>query len=439
MSTSNSITSPYETLAAKLVFEQYAAEHGVKILHYHCENGCFHENAFQQACHNARQQLTFCGVNAHFQNSIAKQAIRDLLESAWKQLLHARTRWPEAVHFAFWPYALKNAAYLHNNLAVLEDGTSRLELFSSIQVGSNLKHVHTFGCPVFELQNVLASGSQLPRWSPHPHLALNLGPSPMHARNVYLVLNLVTGCISPQYHYCFDNFFEMMRHGAPDVSGTICWKQLANLDHAKTALSEVSVPNQHSVMYLEMPSVKEPHTMSNPVYDPNTFDTTSDNSSLSEALRVSENNHTSQQNQSSHTPNEMMPVEPTVTAGTSQCGRVRTMSRRMAESMSQWDFNGNQGMHYMVSQATTGNTDEDLFHDACVQLQERMRNPIAFHTEMMGDIMYLQQALKQPNAKESVQAVIKEVNGHVDSNNWTLQKQSNIPEDFQIVPSVWSL
>jgi hypothetical protein len=96
-------------------------------------------------------------------------------------------------------------------------------------------------------------------------------------------------------------------------------------------------------------------------------------------------------------------------------------------------------MHYMASQATTGDTDEDLFHDAHLQLQERMRNPIAFHAEMMGDIMYLHQALKQPNAKKFVQAVIKEVNGHVDSNNWTLQKQSDVPEDVQIVPSVWSL
>jgi hypothetical protein len=53
----------------------------------------------------------------------------------------------------------------------------------------------------------------------------------------------------------------------------------------------------------------------------------------------------------------------------------------------------------MASQATTGDTDEDLFHDAHLQLQEHVRNPIAFHTEMMGDIMYLQQALKQPDAR----------------------------------------
>jgi hypothetical protein len=126
-----------KTLAVKLAFEQYAAEHGVMILHYHCNNGCFHNNAFQQACYDASQQLTFCGVNAHSQNGIAKQAIRDLSENACKHLLHARTRWPEAVHFALWPFALCNAAYLHNNLPVLEDGTSRLELFSSIRVSSN--------------------------------------------------------------------------------------------------------------------------------------------------------------------------------------------------------------------------------------------------------------------------------------------------------------
>ena len=45
---------------------------------------------------------------------------------------------------------------------VLEDGTSRLEVFSSIWVGCNMKHVHTFACPVFVLQNALASGELLP-------------------------------------------------------------------------------------------------------------------------------------------------------------------------------------------------------------------------------------------------------------------------------------
>jgi hypothetical protein len=64
-----------KTLAAKLAFEQYVAKDRVKIMHYHCNNGRFHDNTFQQACHDARQQPSICGVNTHFQNGIIKQAI----------------------------------------------------------------------------------------------------------------------------------------------------------------------------------------------------------------------------------------------------------------------------------------------------------------------------------------------------------------------------
>ncbi len=44
-------------------------------------------------------------------------------------------------------------------------------------------------------------------------------------------------------------------------------------------------------------------------------------------------------------------------------------------------------MHYMASQSTMSKTIEDLFHDSHLQLQEQMRNPIVFNTEMMGDII----------------------------------------------------
>ncbi len=88
----------------------------------------------------------------------------------------------------------------------------------------------------------------------------------------------------------------------------------------------------------------------------------------------------------------------------------------MAESVA-------QGMHHMAHQSTIDETKEDLFHDAHLELQERMRNPIVFHAEMMGHILYLQQALRQHDAKEFVQAVVKEVNGHVDCKNWSVKKR----------------
>ena len=67
------------------------------------------------------------------------------------------------------------------------------------------------------------------------------------------------------------------------------------------------------------------------------------------------------------------------------------MSHRMADSVSQRDFFGARNMHYMAHKSTVGENkyESDVFHDAHLELQERMRNPIAFHAEMMGDIMSL--------------------------------------------------
>ncbi len=99
-----------ETINAKRAFKRFAAEHGVKIAHYHCDNGCFTDTAFVCSCKESQQKLTFCRVNAHFQNGIAERAICNLSESVQKQLLHAKQCWPQAVSTALWPYALRSAA-----------------------------------------------------------------------------------------------------------------------------------------------------------------------------------------------------------------------------------------------------------------------------------------------------------------------------------------
>jgi hypothetical protein len=50
-----------ETMDAKQAFEHFAKQHGVRILHYHCNNGRFADNAFKNSCSNKGQQLTFWG------------------------------------------------------------------------------------------------------------------------------------------------------------------------------------------------------------------------------------------------------------------------------------------------------------------------------------------------------------------------------------------
>ena len=45
-------------------------------------------------------------------------------------------------------------------------------------------------------------------WSHHAHLGVCLGQSPQHASSVDLILNVWSGCISPQFHCACDDHFE---------------------------------------------------------------------------------------------------------------------------------------------------------------------------------------------------------------------------------------
>ena len=120
-----------ETLDAKRSFESYAAEHGVRITHYHCDNCRFAEKLFMNSCELNGQQVTVFGVNAHFQNGIAEKSIRDITEAGQKMFLHENMRWPRALDLSIWPYAVRQACHIHKNVPVV-NGKSRLELFAPL-------------------------------------------------------------------------------------------------------------------------------------------------------------------------------------------------------------------------------------------------------------------------------------------------------------------
>ena len=81
----------------------------------------------------------------------------------------------------------------------------------------------------------------------------------------------------------------------------------------------------------------------------------------------------------------------------------------------------------------------DTCYDYKLEVQECMQNPVAFHAEMMGDIMYLHQALKQHDSFKFVKAFIKEVNSHVNEKHWELFAWTKVPPGIEIVPTVWAM
>ena len=107
--------SSEETVQAKKAFEAYASNHNVTILHYHADNLHFLHNAFISNCQQKNQGLTYCGVNAHHQNGVAKKQICDLQDQVRTMLLYAMHNWPSMINAALWPYALQLANDIWNS------------------------------------------------------------------------------------------------------------------------------------------------------------------------------------------------------------------------------------------------------------------------------------------------------------------------------------
>jgi hypothetical protein len=149
-----------EILKAKQKFEQFAVTYGVKILHYHADNGRFAKNKFQNACNASKQGLSFCGVNAHHQNGRAEHRICHLTEAARTMILHAAHRWPKVITPHLWPYALRLTSDIGRNIS--KDSTegekkakAPVQLFSQVPVKVQLKNYHPFGCPTYVLHDTL--------------------------------------------------------------------------------------------------------------------------------------------------------------------------------------------------------------------------------------------------------------------------------------------
>ena len=69
------------------------AQAGRTILHYHAKNGMFANNGSVEAINSKDQNITFCGVGAHDQNSIVENKNKLLTNGARTLLLHGIRMW----------------------------------------------------------------------------------------------------------------------------------------------------------------------------------------------------------------------------------------------------------------------------------------------------------------------------------------------------------
>ena len=453
-------TNAEETVAAKDAFERYAASHGVLVAHYHADNGRFADNKFKKSIEQSRgQTLSFCGVNAHFQNGVAERRIRELQDHARTILIHANTRWPMAINTHLWPYAIRVANDVLNSTPNLKTGNTPLNVFAGSTVATNPKHWYPLGCPVYVLNNNLQAGKKIDKWSDRSRVGIYLGPSPQHARTVALVLSLTTGLVSPQFHVRMDPTFQTLRTIFGGNPPKIQWQnkchfiqgdglqgenknkrlerseQLQGLKQASGASKAPTTDLRN-----QLPSLPGSHAER---HSPTTAQDINPSEGAAAPQQQAEENQEepteAPEEQGTDIPTQEVPLQPQgeqaqqPPVGTEEVPPLRRSSRQRQSR---------QRLIELLEAELRHETPNYVAYEVLASIDDQSvdDNPLlAFAASADPDTMYYHEAMAQPDRKQFVEAMQQEVSMQTKNGNWSIVKRSDVPSKASILPAVWAM
>ncbi len=393
-------------MEAKEAFERYCHSHGVTVSHYHADNGRFADNLFRQAVASKNQSLTFCGVNAHHQNGVAERCIQELQDHALTMLIHAHHRWPDAIDAHLWPYALRTANDIMNVTPRLKSQDIPLQKFSSSNVNTDLKNWYHFGCPVYVLQGEIQQGKAWNKWLSRSRVAIYLGRSPNHARSVALCLSLETGCVSPQFHFKVDPTFQTMWKASKSVMPKSKWQEKCHFRKpTPDQVNRVRQRNSSSQPRWQIPA--EP----------------SEGAQIPQQLGHPVPVHPSEGDEGDVP--ETSPTEPIYT----RSGRESRPPQRLIEAFAA-----------EIAQANNDHEPYEVLRDIHDDDANEQEHPMmAYAASSDPDVMYLHEAMQQPDREEFKKAMTKEVKDQEARNNWEVVRREHVPTTATILPAVWAM
>lgn len=457
-----------ETVEAKLAFERVARSYGVRIQHYHADNGLFDTKLFKDYVNKANQTLSFCGVNAHHQNGKAENRIKDVTTNARTSLLHAAHRWPKAIHPSLWPAAVKHYTNLRNSLPTeykigAKQGKrkepdkyvdSPISKFARTKIEPNLNHFHPFGSPVYVLENALQERHAHNKWSDRSRVGIFLCHSPQHAANVPLVLNSQTGNVSPQFHCIYDDEFATCRRDAKFQS---LWQHKAKLqrpDRTPVGMDKTSdlLPTKPYRQFLQenrqASSAERPSPVD--IVDPFQipFSEGGDEAPTSEDRQ--EQNQDDNDRENHDIPREEPTVEPTTAvqnpdATTTRSGRQVRQPLRFDETEHSALASVIAFLHSFSPQRESQIIELYLLQPDIEAFEEP--HPFALVIEHVQaylagsdpDTMHLEEAMKQPDRDKFIEAMRKELEDHINRKHWKVVPLKSVPKGKIPLPMVWSM
>ena len=173
-----------------------------------------------------QQNIWLGGAGASHQNGAAECAIKTVVTMESTMFMHAALICPDETFYNdLWPMAMDYAVWVYNQIPDTKSGLSNIEIWSGSRfepVSETLSNCHVWGFPTRVLEPKLQNPRvKIPKWATRSRIGVNMGFSKMNSTQVGLVINLLTGSISPHYHVVFDDTFSTVMSSTatdPEVS-----------------------------------------------------------------------------------------------------------------------------------------------------------------------------------------------------------------------------
>ena len=192
---------------------------------YSSDNGIYISKEFTKEFFGKGQGIRRSGVGGHHHNGCAENEIKTTVRLERTMMIHAELNWPKMRAGNLWPYALNQAAHLHNHSSDIKSGFTPEDLLTRTKSSySYVKNARIWGCPAYVLTPRLQDGFKIPKWEPRSKQGQYLGVILYHASTVGTVRNLRTENISPQFHCVYDDFFETV-NSTPEEEPKV-WPEL---------------------------------------------------------------------------------------------------------------------------------------------------------------------------------------------------------------------
>jgi hypothetical protein len=99
-------------------------------------------------------------------------------------------------------------------------------------------------------------------------------------------------------------------------------------------------------------------------------------------------------------------------------------------------------MAFAADFSETEEVDESYYnalHEYGYRIQDEMKDPVHFMYATDEETMYYYPAMRAPDWRNSMEAVVKEVNEHITSKHWKLIPKYQVPKGVKVLDWVWSM